>query len=105
LPLLRLAKQVTVVEITEAGSSRAAAASGVRDVVAWLARHGIAADERVSAGEYRDPTAPLDDIAGEIGAGLIVAGAYGHSRFRELVLGGMTQHLINQSARCVLLSH
>ena len=40
-----------------------------------------------------------------VGAGLIVAGAYGHSRFRELILGGMTQHLITQSARCVLLSH
>ena len=40
-----------------------------------------------------------------LAAGLIVAGAYGHSRFRELVLGGMTQHLITQPARCVLLSH
>jgi len=47
----------------------------------------------------------LEDIASDLGASLIVAGAYGHSRFRELVLGGMTQHLITQSARCVLLSH
>ena len=39
------------------------------------------------------------------GASLIVAGAYGHSRFRELILGGVTQYLVTQSARCVLLSH
>ena len=39
------------------------------------------------------------------GADLLVMGAYGHSRFRELVLGGMTQHLVTQSSRCVLLSH
>jgi nucleotide-binding universal stress UspA family protein len=34
-----------------------------------------------------------------------VAGAYGHQRFRELLLGGMTEHLVTQSDRCVLLSH
>jgi nucleotide-binding universal stress UspA family protein len=44
-------------------------------------------------------------MATELGAGLVIAGAYGHSRFRELILGGMTQHLITQTARCVLLSH
>ncbi|MGY4327215.1 nucleotide-binding universal stress UspA family protein [Bradyrhizobium sp. LB7.2] len=36
---------------------------------------------------------------------MIVAGAYGHSRFRELILSGATHHLVTQSARCVLLSH
>ena len=49
--------------------------------------------------------ARLDEIAADVGAGIVVAGAYGHSRFRELILGGMTQHLISQTARCVLLSH
>ena len=53
----------------------------------------------------RDAVAQFDRIAADVGAGVIVAGAYGHSRFRELVLGGMTQHLITQTARCVLLSH
>ncbi|MBV9563600.1 MAG: universal stress protein [Bradyrhizobium sp.] len=105
LPLLRKARQVTVAEIAEAGKLGAAATSSVQDVVAWLSRHGISAHERVSAGDSGDVAARLDDIAGEAGASLIVAGAYGHSRFRELILGGVTQHLINQSARCVLLSH
>ena len=49
--------------------------------------------------------AQLEKIAGEVGAGLIVAGAYGHSRFRELILGGVTQYLVTQSTRSVLLSH
>jgi nucleotide-binding universal stress UspA family protein len=44
-------------------------------------------------------------IAERFDAGIIGIAAYGHSRFRELVLGGMTQHLIAQTARCVLLSH
>ena len=106
LPLLRKAKDVTVAEIAEGDEGRPAALSRVRDVVAWLSRHGISAREQVpEQNGDRDAATQLDRIAGDVGAGVIVAGAYGHSRFRELVLGGMTQHLITQTARCVLLSH
>ena len=55
--------------------------------------------------EQRGAAVQLDGIAADVGAGVIVAGAYGHSRFRELVLGGMTQHLLTQATRYVLLSH
>jgi nucleotide-binding universal stress UspA family protein len=106
LPMLRKAKDVTVAEILEESGSRSAAMSRVRDVVAWLSRHGVSASELVpEMNEDRDATIQLDGIAADVGAGIVVAGAYGHSRFRELILGGMTQHLITQSARCVLLSH
>jgi nucleotide-binding universal stress UspA family protein len=106
LALLCKAKSVTVVEIPEQGGSRSAAAARVSDVVAWLSRHDIAASELVpEIDEARSAMARLGDIAADVGAGLVVAGAYGHSRFRELILGGMTQYLISQSARCVLLSH
>jgi nucleotide-binding universal stress UspA family protein len=106
LPMLRKAKDVTVAEIVEQGGSQSAAVPRVRDVVAWLSRHGVSASELVTKKDMdRDATAQLDGIAADVGAGIIVAGAYGHSRFRELILGGMTQHLITQTARCVLLSH
>jgi len=106
LPMLRKAKDVTVAEIVEAGDSRSAARSRVRDVVAWLSRHGVSASELVpDKNGDRDATVQLDGIAADVGAGVVVAGAYGHSRFRELILGGMTQHLITQCKRCVLLSH
>jgi nucleotide-binding universal stress UspA family protein len=104
LPMLRKAKEVNVAEIVEAGDSRSAAVSRVRDVVAWLSRHGVSASEVVPE-DGGDVIAQLDAIAANVGAGVIVAGAYGHSRFRELILGGMTQHLMTQSSRCVLLSH
>jgi nucleotide-binding universal stress UspA family protein len=104
LPMLRKAKEITVAEIVEAGDSRPAAASRVRDVVAWLSRHGVSASELVPE-RSGDVIAQLDGIAADVGAGVVVAGAYGHSRFRELILGGMTEHLITQSKRCVLLSH
>ena len=104
LPMLRKAKEVTVAEIVEAGDSRSAAVSRVRDVVTWLSRHGVSASEVVPE-DGGDVIAQLDAIAANVGAGVVVAGAYGHSRFRELILGGMTQHLMTQSSRCVLLSH
>ena len=106
LPMLHKVKSVTVAEILEQGAGSPDAVSRVRDVVAWLSRHDVSARELVAEKDPdRDATAQLDGIAADVGAGVIVAGAYGHSRFRELVLGGMTQHLITQSARCVLLSH
>jgi nucleotide-binding universal stress UspA family protein len=106
IPLLRKAKDVTVAEILEDGGDRSAATARARDVITWLSRHGVSASERVvDHNESRSAPRQLDDIANEVGAGLVVAGAYGHSRFRELVLGGMTEHLLTQSTRCVLLSH
>lgn len=106
LPLLRKAKDVTVAEIVEGDDSRPEALSRVRDVVAWLSRHGIAARELVpEKNGGGDAPAQLERIAADVDAGVIVAGAYGHSRLRELILGGMTRHLLAQTARCVLLSH
>jgi len=106
LPMLRKAKDVAVAGIVEKDGSHAAAVAGVRDVVTWLSRHGIRAAELAAAQDLdQDVFAQLDSMAASVGAGFIVGGAYGHSRLREWILGGMTQHLITQTARCVLLSH
>jgi nucleotide-binding universal stress UspA family protein len=106
LPMLRKAKDVTIVEIPERDNDRSAVLAGVTDVAAWLARHGVTATARVSEPVQNEAAAAqLEKVAEDVGAGLIVAGAYGHSRFRELILGGVTQYLVTQSARSVLLSH
>jgi nucleotide-binding universal stress UspA family protein len=103
LPILRKAKDVTVAEIIEDDVNRPAALSGVKDVVGWLSRHGVLASGQVPD-ECGHAAAQLERIASEVGAGLIVAGAYGHSRLREWVLGGVTKRLVNPSNRCSLLS-
>ena len=106
LPMLRKARDVAIFEIPEQDDDRSVVMARVSDVAAWLARHGVTATARVpEAAGNETAAAQLEKIAGDIGAGLIVAGAYGHSRFRELILGGVTQYLVTQSARCVLLSH
>jgi nucleotide-binding universal stress UspA family protein len=103
LPILREAKDVIVAEIVEDEADRSASSSGVKDIVAWLLRHGVLASSRVPA-EPGNAAAQLDSIASELGAGVVVAGAYGHSRFREWVFGGVTKCLVNPKGRCSLLS-
>jgi nucleotide-binding universal stress UspA family protein len=103
LPILAAAKEVTIAEIPEQGDHSADAVSHVADVAAWLRGHGIVANTLVPE-KAAGVTEQLEKIAGNIGAGAIVAGAYGHSRFREWVLSGVTRHLATESRRCAFLS-
>jgi len=106
LPMLRKARDVTIATIPERDDDRSVVTAGVTDVAAWLARHGVTATARICEGGRNEAAAAqLEKVAGDVDAGLIVAGAYGHSRFRELILGGVTQYLVTQTARSVLLSH
>ena len=103
LPLLQRALQVTVVEIVpeaELADSRARLA----DVLMWLARHGVVA-EALSAASKGDDAAGLATLADRLGADLVVAGAYGHSRLREWAFGGVTHDLLRHAPRCSFVSH
>jgi nucleotide-binding universal stress UspA family protein len=103
LPILAAAKEVTIAEVPEQDTDRAEAMSRVADVAAWLRSHGIVAHTSVPEAAA-DVSEQLDRIATNVGAGAVVAGAYGHSRFREWVLSGVTRHLATESRRCALLS-
>jgi nucleotide-binding universal stress UspA family protein len=103
LPLLRQADRVTIVEIAPEEDLNEAAAR-VHDVAFWLNRHGIEAAS-LATPSTGDDAARLDAIIQEQAADLLVAGAYGHSRFREWVLGGVTRDLLLRAGRPVLVSH
>ncbi|MGE9008560.1 hypothetical protein ACO2JO_08255 [Leptospira interrogans] len=103
LPILAAAKDVTIVEIAEQSTRRADALSHVADVASWLHGHGIVASIFVPESAIEVPE-QLDRIAADVGAGPVVAGAYGHSRLREWILGGVTRHLATESGRCAFLS-
>jgi nucleotide-binding universal stress UspA family protein len=103
LPILREAKDVTIAQIAEDEFDKSVALSGVKDVVGWLSRHGVAANSLVPD-KFGNAVEQIESVASNVGAGLIVAGAYGHSRFREWVFGGVTKSLVNPSRRCSLLS-
>lgn len=104
LPLLAAAKDVTITEIPEQHTQRADALSHVEDVAGWLRGHGIVTNTVVPEAETGAVAEQLERIAANVGAGLVIAGAYGHSRFREWILGGVTRHLATASGRCAFLS-
>ena len=103
LPLLAAAKEVTIAEIPERGTHRADALSRVADIAAWLSGHGIVANTVVPE-SGTGVVEQLDKIAADVGAGAVIAGAYGHSRLREWILSGVTRHLATESRRCAFLS-
>ena len=103
LPLLTIAGRVTVVTIAEKDDLTAAVAR-LDDVVGWLRRHGIAATP-IAVASTGDDAAELNRVVQKQGADLLVAGAYGHSRVREWVLGGVTRDLLLRANRCALVSH
>lgn len=103
LPLLKMARRVTVVEIA-LDEEIPAARGRLADIVAWLKRHDISAEAQ-AASSIGDDATRLGAIAQTLGAGLLVAGAYGHNRLREWVLGGVTRDLLLRPSRCSFVSH
>ncbi len=103
LPLLKKAAHVSLVEIA-ASDDLAAARTRLTEVAGWLKRHDIDA-ESLALLSIGDDSTRMNTIAEEQDADLIVAGAYGHSRLRESVLGGVTRELLRHSHLCSLLSH
>lgn len=105
LPVLRLAKNVTIAifdpEKTRVNDGEDPGANIAR----WLGHHGCSATikEYSSGGELVG--VGLLKRAKESNADLIVMGAFGHSRLREVVFGGTTRTVIEQSDCPVILSH
>lgn len=104
VPILKLARTV-VVGLAEDGtpSEKRGEAPGA-DVGRYMSRHGISADIRMIEG-WGDEAAALLNEARRLAADLVVMGGYGHSRFREFVLGGATRHMLDHSDVPVMMSH
>lgn len=100
LPMLRRASEVLVVTVSE---DRAGfpAVDGCR----YLALHGVESELREWSRSGRPVDEALLDAAAELGARYIVMGAYGHSRLREAVLGGVTREMMRGSPVPLLLGH
>lgn len=103
LPFLRTAREVWLVEIGAAGDL-AAIRQRLEDVTDWLTRHGVRAEPHALPASG-DDASMLAGTAEDLEADLVVAGAYGHSRVREWLVGGVTRDLLIHPTRCALLSH
>lgn len=103
LPLLKKADHVAVCEVVSEEGLPDARAS-LADVIAWLARNDVTAEAHAVLADGYDARS-LAAVANDQAAGLIVAGAFGHGRLREFLLGSLTKTLLERSERCLFLSH
>lgn len=103
LPFCRKADEVRIVTVT--GEKPIVHAAGIEAARGHLIHHGVAAEAGEIPAEGADAGTALLRHAEEIGADLVVAGAFGHSRLREFILGGATRSLIEAPKVPVLLSH
>lgn len=71
----------------------------------YLSRHGVRAEVDVLSKTLPRVSDVLTRHATDIGADMIVMGAYGHSRFREAILGGATRYMLEQAKLPVFMAH
>ena len=100
LPLLAMAKDVTVV--TVAAGADEWIRDGLGDAIAFLAAHGIDATPKLI--DSRDEYNELFNFIDASSVDLVVSGAYGHSRLRQWVFGGVTRSLLDETRINRLLS-
>ena len=101
VPFLKLAEEVNVVTVEEAGKYPFPST----DAPEYLARHGIKSQLHVWPREGRSIETALQAAIGVLSPDWMAMGAYGHSRLRELVFGGVTRSMLRQARVPLLLAH
>lgn len=102
MPFLEEAKRIVILTATEHDR---VVRDGAARLLATLERHDLVVEARHLQPGARGTAETLLAAANEIDAGLLVMGGYGHSRFRELVFGGVTEHVIKSASLPVLMAH
>jgi nucleotide-binding universal stress UspA family protein len=105
VPLLKAAKAVHLVIVDAEGEERITQGNPGHRIVAALKRHDVAAEAKCIKSGKTSAGHALLNYAKETNAGLIVMGAYGHSRLREFVFGGATRAVLEEMTTPVLMSH
>lgn len=101
LPLLRSAEAVSVLT----SRKRAAMRPNADDVVEYLGWHEVNAEARIMDTAHRSVGEALTAEAAASGADLLVIGSYSRRRLREVVMGGVTRHLLEHANLPVLMVH
>lgn len=102
LPLLELAGKVSVFVI---GDGRGRDEEPGADVATYLSRHRLEVEIVHGAAPDGDVAAGILNHASDYDVDMVVMGGYGHSRFREFVLGGVTRHMLEEMTVPTLMAH
>jgi nucleotide-binding universal stress UspA family protein len=102
MPFLMKARRAVFASVVERNDDITDAINEITRQVAW---NGVSAETKVIAANGHPPQKLLSAAADTCDADLVVMGAYGHSRMREMLFGGCTQAFIEHADRPVLLMH
>ena len=105
LPLLKRVKETRLVWVDPYRQSGEAGEVPGAEEAAVLSRHGLKAVAEPMMTDGRNAGEALLMRANDLGADLLVMGAYAHSRMREFVFGGATRHVLEHMTIPVLMSH
>ena len=105
LPFLETAKKVSVLAVNPKAGINGLGDEPGADISLHLARHGVPVTADHVNARGMDPGDMILNYATDMSADLLVMGAYGRSRLRELVLGGVTRHIMQHMTIPVLFSH
>ncbi|MCA1247950.1 universal stress protein [Massilia sp. MS-15] len=103
LPLMRRAVRTTVVAFRPRGDCDLGEAAHQADLAAFLSRHEVQADILILDRDI-DGGQALLTLAAQEAYDLLVIGCYGHSQFRELILGGVTRKVLQDATLSVLMA-
>jgi len=101
LPVLKQAGEVKLLKVDEEDPER----PGLGALQLYLRRHGIESEELRRESDEDGVSGAILEAVKETGADLLVMGAYSHSRWREMVLGGVTRQAIQHAPVPVFMSH
>ena len=105
MPFLMAAEKVTVLVVDGRTSADGHGAEPGADVARWLAGHGVNATVQRDVASDTDVGSVILSRAADHAVDLIVMGIYGHSRLREMVLGGASRTLLSAMTVPVLMGH
>jgi nucleotide-binding universal stress UspA family protein len=105
IPILQKAKRVVVMVAKPDRMAHSYGEEPGADIALHLTRHGIQTEVRRAAEDGVSAGALILTQAKEVGAGLIVMGAYHHSRLREFILGGPTRTVLEHTTVPVFMAH
>lgn len=105
MPILKKAQKVTVLTINSDAELVGGGIIPASDLALHLTRHGVKAEAAQTVATEVSTADSLLNRSFDSGSDLLVAGAYGHSRMRELILGGTTRALLDHMTLPVLMSH
>jgi nucleotide-binding universal stress UspA family protein len=103
MPLLAMSKSV-LVAIVDEGAPPSDVTRGA-DIGAYLARHGLKVEVRTVGNAHEGAGQALLNLAVDEEATWLVMGAYGHSRIRQFLLGGVTRSILGRATIPVLMAH